>query len=307
MNADYLNAVRLLLKVAPYVFGSDAFALKGGTAINLFFQELQRLSVDLDLVYRNHSDSREDALRTIESELREMESHLLGIGLFCERAKNPQGDEVKLFVAEGRVRIKVEINYVFRGTILPIEMCALRSSVEDLFFTELALPLLSPEELYGSKLVAAMDRQHPRDLFDVSGLYQDGGLSEGVIECFVCYIAGHNRPVHEVLFARESDIAAVFVNEFNGMTQEPVELDALLAVRRRLFSDLPAALTSAHRAFLLSLVKAEPDWGLMSCAHLSEMPALRWKLRNLERLRSVNRTKFEEQAEQLADGFGHMV
>lgn len=128
-----------------------------------------------------------------------------------------------------------------------------------------------------------MDRQHPRDLFDVLALFDEGGLAAGVVECFVCYLAGHNRPVHEVLFANEIDITSAFENEFEGMTREPIALDELLDVRRRLFTELPGALTDKHRAFLLGLVKDKPDWGLMSCPYLRGMPAIRWKLQNLSR------------------------
>lgn len=62
-----------------------------------------------------------------------------------------------------------------------------------------------------------MDRQHPRDWFDVLGLFEHGGLTSGIVECFVCYLAGHNRPVHEVLFANKIDIATAYANEFAGM------------------------------------------------------------------------------------------
>jgi len=303
MNSEYLNTVRLLLKVAPVALGSEVFALKGGTAINLFVCDLPRLSVDLDLVYRMHSDARDVALVTIQSEIGKMASELTVMGFEVEAAKNPQGDEVKLFVREGQYRIKVEINYVFRGTIRPVALSDLSPAVEDQFFTELSVPMLAMEELYGSKLVAAMDRQHPRDLFDVLGLYASGGLSEEVVECFVCYLAGHNRPVHEVLFASEVDIESAYENEFQGMTSDPVAFVDLIEVRRRLFSELPRALTSAHRSFLLSLVKAQPQYELMSCSHLRELPALKWKLRNLERLRSSNPEKFAAQANELEARF----
>ena len=296
MNADYLNTVRLLLKVAPVALGSEVFALKGGTAINLFVRDLPRLSVDLDLVYRMHSDARDVALATIQSEIAKMASELTAMEFWVEAAKNPQGDEVKLFVREGQYRIKVEINYVFRGTIRPVALSDLSPVVEDQFFTELTVPMLAMEELYGSKLVAAMDRQHPRDLFDVLGLYASVGLSEAVVECFVCYLAGHNRPVHEVLFASEVDLESAYENEFQGMTSDPVALSDLIEVRRRLFAELPRALTSSHRNFLLSLVQAEPQWELMSCSHLSELPALKWKWRNLEQLKSSNPEKFAAQA-----------
>jgi len=306
MNDAYLNAVRLLLKVAPTVFASDAFALKGGTAINLFLQDLPRLSVDMDLVYRRHADTREDALRVIQTELRRIDSCLRRGGLSCERAASAQGDEVKLFVADGQTRIKVEINFVFRGTVKPVNLCSLRPAVEDRFLMELQVPLLAREEVYGSKIVAALDRQHPRDLFDLHGLFAEEGLSTDIVDCFVYYLAGHNRPIHEVLFPKETDIRMAYVNEFNGMTREPVGLDTLLDVRRRLFSELPTRLTASQRKFLSSLVAAEPEWDLMGCPHSCDLPAIRWKLQNLERLRSENPLKFKEQTNLLLVAFNKL-
>lgn len=302
MNESYLNAVRLLLKVAPYVFDSEVFALKGGTAINLFARDMPRLSVDLDLVFREHLVGRKEAMATIGAELRRIESSLVANGLYCEPVANEEGDEIKIYVQDGQTRIKVEINHVFRGTLLPVIEASLQPAAEDQFLMELHLPLLARDELYGSKLVAALDRQHPRDLFDVLGLYENGGLTAEVVECFVGYLAGHNRPVHEVLFAREANIRQAYENEFSGMTLKPVALDHLLEARERLFRELPRALTEAHRRFLMSLVAAEPDWALMPFAHLREMPAIRWKLKNLERLRSTNRPKFEAQIADLRSG-----
>ena len=83
------------------------------------------------------------------------------------------------------------------------------------------------------------------------------------------------------------------------MTRDPLALDELLEVRNRLFTELPSALTAKHREFLLSLVRCEPDWSLMSCPHLKDMPAIRWKLANLQRLREVNPVKFSEQQSEL--------
>jgi predicted nucleotidyltransferase component of viral defense system len=300
MNENYLNAVRLLLEVAPAVFRSPSFALKGGTAINLFVRDMPRLSVDLDLVIVDHTKSRDEALEAMSAELESIRSELTEkFGLRCELGAMSQGPEVKLFVERDRTRIKVEVNHVFRGTVLPLETRPLVEGAQNTFFTDIELPVLHPDELYGSKLVAAMDRQHPRDLFDVLGLLDAGGLTAEVVECFVCYLAGHNRPVHEVLFANEVDIASAFANEFKGMTRDPVSLDDLLGVRQRLFTELPAALTDAQRAFLLGLVKGEPDWSLVRCEHLRDMPAIRWKLENLSRLEQSNPEKFALQASEL--------
>ena len=140
-------------------------------------------------------------------------------------------------------QIKIEVNNVFRGTILPVKQHRLVATTRDLFTTELSALVLATAEIYGSKLVAALDPQHPRDFFDVRGLYGVGGLTSDVMECFVCYMAGHNRPVHEVLFSRDQDMTQAFENEFVGMTRDPGTLDELIAVRQRLKSDLPSKLT----------------------------------------------------------------
>ena len=62
MDHQYIESVRLLLAVAPVIFESPYFALKGGTAINLFVQELPRLSVDIDVVFTDHAMQRDQAL-----------------------------------------------------------------------------------------------------------------------------------------------------------------------------------------------------------------------------------------------------
>jgi Nucleotidyl transferase AbiEii toxin, Type IV TA system len=304
MNRAYLDAARLLLAVAPSIFRQPGFALKGGTAINLFLRNMPRLSVDLDLVFTDHRAGRDDAMRMIASHLDLIRADLNELGITCHAATTQGGDELKLFIERNRTRVKVEVNHVFRGTILPIEPRPLTAEAQDTFFTDIEIPLLHPDELYGSKLVAAMDRQHPRDLFDVLKLYEEGGLTGGVVECFACYLAGHNRPIHEVLFANEIDITSSYAKEFEGMTRDPVFPENLLKTRRRLFAELPTSLSDNQRSFLMSLAKAQPDWSLMSCPHLAEMPALRWKLANLERLRVTNSAKFAQQYSELKKRFG---
>lgn len=56
MKKEYLDVVRLLVRVAPVIFAEPGFALKGGTAINLFVRDLPRLSVDLDSCCAINSD-----------------------------------------------------------------------------------------------------------------------------------------------------------------------------------------------------------------------------------------------------------
>ncbi len=299
MDKTYVEVVRLLLESAPAIFETPHFSMKGGTAINLFIEDMPRLSVDIDVVFTEHDATRDGALGSISSGLEAARRRLANAGLESEVSTTKDGDEIKLFVRRGRNQVKVEVNHVFRGTVLPVETKRLGNAARKLFTTELSVPVLATSELYGSKLVAAMDRQHPRDLFDVRGLFERDGLTAEVVECFVCYLSGHNRPMHEVLFSRDQDMSAAFENEFVGMTRDPITLAELDEVRSRLKMELPAALTGKQREFLFGLVAGEPNWQLMKCPHLSQLPAIRWKLQNLAKLKKFNPGKFTQQAADL--------
>lgn len=304
MDKFYADTVRLLLQVAPEVFANNIFAMKGGTAINLFLRDMPRLSVDIDVVYVPRHTLRDAALQEIASELDAIAARLTARGLAVRKiAANDQG-ETKLLVSTEESQVKVEVNIVFRGTVRPVVRQALCQRASDLFGVELTLPVLVSAELYGGKLVAAMDRQHPRDLFDAMQMLEQDGLSDETLECFVTYLAGHNRPIHEVLFGNDKDISLEYRDNFVGMTTEDVSLEQLLAVRQRLRTEIPQRLTADQKAFLVSLSRAEPDWSLLACAHAGELPALRWKLANLETFRSKRPDDFQRQTAQLLERFG---
>ena len=295
MDRRYADTVRLLLSVAPIVFEEPAFAMKGGTALNLFLHDLPRLSVDIDVVYAPWQDARADALAAIAEGLDTIAAKLGRRG-WGARPVAGNESETKLLVEDPANQVKIEVNTVFRGTVLPIESRPLVSTAAATFATEFSLPILAPDELYGGKLVAALDRQHPRDLFDVHVMFESGGLGDGAIECFVTYLAGHNRPIHEVLSSKDKDIGTEFRNQFSGMTREPVGLESLLEARNRLRQELASRLTEGQRHFLLGLARADPDWTLLACPHAGELPALRWKLENLRRFRTHRPADFEKQA-----------
>src|SRR3546814_1876446 len=69
------------------------------------------------------------------------------------------------------------------------------------------------------------------------------------------------------------------------MTEVDCSLEILLDARARLRRELPQRLSTAHKQFLSGLVRAEPDWSLVQCQHAAQLPALRWKLSNLETFR----------------------
>ena len=89
------------------------------------------------------------------------------------------------------------------------------------------------------------------------------------MDCFVAYLAGHNRPVHEVLFPNKLSLEPAFAREFAGMTREPLALTTLERIQELVIAELPRALTGSHPDFLLSLVRAEPAYGLMTLRYFA--------------------------------------
>ena len=299
LNQVYLDTARLLTQVAPPVFADNIFALKGGTAINLFVRDMPRLSVDLDLVFVDHRIGREEALAKISEAVKSAAERLKKRGLQTYVATAADAGETKLFVRRDKLEVKVEVNFVLRGTVHPVRSASLSARAKEVLQADMELPLVSLEDLYGGKLVAALDRQHPRDLFDVMELFHLEGITPQIRRSFVVYLASHNRPIHEVLFPTLRDISGEYESTFKGMTAEPVELKALLSARERMIGELQAGLDANEREFLLSLARNEPKWNLLGIEHLEQLPGIRWKLTNLERLAKANPKKLKAQAEQL--------
>jgi predicted nucleotidyltransferase component of viral defense system len=299
VNQQYLDTARLLTQVAPLIFDDDTFALKGGTAINLFFRDMPRLSVDLDLVFVDHRPEREEALAIINEKILDAAERLKKRGFQTHAPRVSGAGETKLLVRRDRLEVKVEVNFVLRGTVNPVHAASLRPKATDILLADLELPVVSLEDVYGGKLVAALDRQHPRDLFDVMQLFEHEGITTGIRRAFVVYLASHNRPIHEVLFPAHRDISAEYIGTFSGMTAEPVPLAALLSTRDRMIAELHAGLSPNEAEFLVSLARNQPKFELLDTPHLVDMPGIRWKMRNLEELARANPEKFDSQARQL--------
>ncbi len=299
MNQVYLDTARLMIQIAPLVFADNVFALKGGTAINLFVRDMPRLSVDLDLVFVDHRLGRDEALARINDAIRNSVDRLKKRGFQTHAATVADAGETKLFVRRDKLEVKVEVNFVLRGTVHPVRSASLTPKAKETLLADLELPVVSLEDLYGGKLVAALDRQHPRDLFDVMALFLHGGITPEIRRSFVVYLASHNRPIHEVLFPNLRDISGEYESTFKGMTAEPVTLQALVSARERMIAELKAGLDAAEREFLLSLARNEPHWDLLGIEHLEQLPGIRWKLENLGRLAKTNPKKLKEQAREL--------
>ena len=291
MDEQYVDQVRLLLSVLPDIAREDAFALTGGTAINLFYRDMPRLSVDIDLTYLPVHD-RERSLKDIDETLDRITVAITDRypRVQARRIAGGGNNDTRIMVSNGRVQTKIETSPVTRGAVHPPTMMTVSDTViERLGFVE--MNVLAFEDLYGGKLHAALDRQHPRDLFDVMLLYQNEGLTDELFRVFMVYVASSGRPMHELLAPNPRIEDEQYEEEFVGMTRQTVAKDALVEVQARLHADIRERLTGDVATFLLSLHDAQPDFDLIGLPTASELPAVRWKLLNLEKLKADNPKK----------------
>lgn len=283
-NSIYYKQVQLLMQVLPFVAKQECFALKGGTAINLFVREFPRLSVDIDLVYLPMK-GRDDALQEICEALDAISADLKVAFKDVEltEAYKSKRDALRLIVGRNGVQIKVELSPVLRGTVYEPQMMEVCAAVEDEFgYAE--VPVVSLADLYAGKICAALDRQHPRDLFDVKWLLENEGLTEEIRKALIIYISSHNRPMAELLRPQFKDISATYAGEFANMAETDVPFEELVAVRERLVELIHQGLTDSEKVFLLSFKNREPDWGLLNLGDVSDLPAIKWKQINLAKM-----------------------
>lgn len=294
----------LLVQALPFVHAEACFALKGGTAINFFVRDFPRLSVDIDLVYLP-VENRATTLRGIDAALLRiaaaMRRAMPGVQI---REQRPVGEsgvvKLTLRTASG-AEVKIEPSTVLRGAIFPTIDRRLVPKAANLFGRSVAMRIVSLPDLYGGKLCAALDRQHPRDLFDVHGLFETEGLTDDIRRAFVVFLASHDRPMGELLTPNLKDLTQVYADQFSGMTDDPVPLALLEATRTKLIGKVNAELTRAEREFLLSLKQREPQWDLLGLPGVERLPGPQWKLYNL---RKMNPRKHADAVARLREKLG---
>lgn len=289
-NSKFYPQVVLLLDVLPYIAKESCFALKGGTAINLFVRDFPRLSVDADLTYLG-DESRDEALQKTEDALLRIKADLekqTGAKV-TSSSRQSQPTDIKLFVNRDGVQVKIEANPVLRGVLYPFKSMSLNKKVMDEFDKEFDIQISSLPDLYGGKLAAALDRQHPRDLFDVKLLFENEGISNDIMTGFLVYLMCHKRPPNELLKPTLQDQSSLFDSDFEGMTNIEFKYADFERTRGELIAEVGNRLSSSDKSFLISFFEGQPDWSLFREAHAKDLPAIKWKLINLNKLDPAKR------------------
>lgn len=284
MKAYFENQTKLLLEVLSTATQDSSFALKGGTAINFFHANMPRLSVDIDLAYTN-INSRDMFLRDNESFYHKLSAELQKKhNVFVNVQRTKEGIPKQINILSQDTAIKIEVNLVLRGTVYPTTLKESCEAIKQKYETQFRIYTLSFEDLYAGKFCAALDRQHPRDLFDVMVFFQKHHITEELKKAFIVYMISGGRPISEMIGPNRLDQQQLFENEFTGMTDEVVRYEALEDAREKLIQGIDQALNNEDRAFLVSFKKGEPLWDLLGIDHIKDMPAVKWKLHNIGKI-----------------------
>ncbi len=297
-NAEYKERVRLLLQLIPIVSKIDDFAIHGGTAINLFVLDLPRYSVDIDLTFIPVK-SREETYSDIRAHLTRLKKEIKHLfpKLVIEEKPN------KINCSLGGILVKIEVNGTKRGLIdVPVVMplCSLAQAEFTTFCEAKIVPI---SQLYGGKITAALDRQHPRDLFDVKLMFDFVTDFAQVKKGFLYCLLGGDRPIVESLLPNRVDHSETLVKQFLGMTTMPFSYSDYEETREKLIGFINAGLTLRDKEFLVAF---EAGRDLSQFAEYQEyllFPSVQWKLQNVNKLKELNPDKHKEGVSKLEDCF----
>ena len=287
-NHHYHKQVALLISVIPEIALDLRFALHGGTAINLFHRDMPRLSVDVDLTYIPIED-RETSFTNISVALTNIKSTI---------EKRLQGSRVehkvelhKLLVSHNDAIIKIEVSQIVRGALGAVTEKMLCKKAQEKFDTFCSINIVPNGQLYGGKVCAAMDRQHPRDIFDVKHLMQREGFTKEIKEGFLFRLLSSDRSIQDVLFPNLQDQRLAMSNQFSGMSEEDFSYEEYEFVRATMIKTVQASITAADTLFILGFKDVIPDWSIYN---FEAYPSIKWKLQNLEKIKASNPAKQKE-------------
>ena len=287
-NSSYHKQVALLISVIPEIAIEPSFALHGGTAINLFDRDMPRLSVDIDLTYIPIED-RETSFNNISKALIKIKTSI---------EKRLQGSRIehkvemhKLLVSHNDAMIKIEVSLIVRGILGSVTEKILCEKAQKKFNTFCSINVVSNGQLYGGKVCAAMDRQHPRDIFDVKQLLRKEGFSKEIKEGYLFRLLSADRSIQDLLFPKLQDQRLAMANQFDGMSEEQFTYEDYEFTREKMIKTVQASLTEEDKLFILGFKDLAPDW---STYNFEAYPSIKWKLINLEKIKVGNPKKHKE-------------
>ncbi len=296
MFDKYRNQVGLLIRILPLIYKIEDFAIHGGTAINLFVKNMPRLSVDIDLTYLPLSN-RDESILNIQKKLVvlqvEIEKSISGVRIIFKK------EALKLFCSWKNSLVKIEVNGIKRGIIGKTEDWELCAKATAMFSMTSRARLVPLSVLYGGKIVAALSRQHPRDIFDYK--HMEINSFDLVKEGFIFNLLSTEKPIIEILQPKPLNQEAALTNQFIGMTDQKFDYNDYEIARKDLIKTILRNLNQTDREFLISFESGQPDWRKCIAGDLRIYPAIEWKLLNINLLKTNNPSKFQTNIDKLSN------
>lgn len=270
MNNVYKDKVRLLLRILPIVVDEECFAIHGETAINLFVNDLLRLSVDIDLTYiplENRTSSLNhinEALVRISSRIKEL---LKGVKVI------PRLDICKLTCKYHGCQVKIEVNQTKRGIVggEPVIML-LCTEAQEMFEMEVEARIVPLTQLYGGKIAAALSRQHPRDMFDIN--HMSISFDEAKYGFIFCLL-GSDRPIHESFAPSLINQKEAMDKQFAGMSDMGFTYDDYKETRNKLIENVRNITNEEDKRFLISFEQGNPEWKKSAYGEFVNYPSVK--------------------------------
>lgn len=167
-------------------------------------------------------------------------------------------------------RLLVDIDLLYLPSEARMEVC---ETVEREFgYAEIQVASLP--DLYAGKIAAALDRQHPRDLFDVKFLLENEGFTEDLRKTFLVFLISHQRPMAELLAPHRKEIREIYEAEFAQMAEVDIPVEELEQTREQLIAIINKEMTAVERKFLLSFKERNPQWELLGLSNMEEVSNL---------------------------------
>ena len=293
-DQQYKKQVALLLRILPLVYKITDFAVHGGTAINLFHQNMPRYSVDIDLTYIP-IEPRTASLEKINQHIGELKTSI-------ERAIPGihvvhKSEVWKLQCTHDGATVKIEVNGTKRGILGEVEIMELCPKAKEEFQASCKARIVPYSQLYGGKIAAALSHQHQRDMFDCK--YMKDQTLEDVKDGFILCLLGSDKPIVESLSPNNINQEEALENQFKGMSDIPFTYADYEQTRESIIKKVNDCLANTDKEFLVSVVEGSPQWEKCCADDLSRYPAIQWKLLNICKLKKQTPAKHKEGIDKL--------
>ena len=193
-------------------------------------------------------------------------------------------NKMKLLIDTEDIKIKIEPNLIIRGTINNLMQKELTQTAQNILELNTKMDCLGPEEIIGGKIIACLDRQHPRDIFDIIRIMKLHNIKTQVfMDTIFFYLLQSNRPISELLNPNKKEISKLYENQFVGLTDLEVSLDLLLKTRDELISFMQTEFLNKYKDHIITFIQSKGELS-KAYKHFSRFPGIKWKIINLNQM-----------------------